>query len=81
MNTDKLVIKVENGQPVNYPLTYDNFLLLFPECPVQEIPTNEVISPYGYELFTLTPRPEYDWGVYIKPDGDDIWTNTWVQTN
>ena len=76
-DTNKLVIKIENGEPVNHPMTYSNFLLLFPDCPVQEMPTNDVIAPYGYEVFVITPRPEYKWGTYIKQD-DGTWTNTWV---
>ena len=79
-NTDHFVIKVENNQFVNHPVTYSNFLLLFPDCPVQDIPTNDVISSYGYEVFVITPRPEFEWGTYIKQD-DGTWTNTWVKIN
>lgn len=79
-DTDKLVIQIENGTTVNHPLTYSNFLLLFPDCPVQETPTNAVISLYGYEVFTPTPMPMFDLGSYIQKE-DGTWTNTWVQTN
>lgn len=73
-DTDKLVIKVENGQAVNHPLTYSNFLLLFPDCPVEEIPTNETLGQYGYNLFIHTPPVH---GPYVQQE-DGVWTNTWV---
>ena len=79
-DTDKLVIKVENEEAINHPLTYSNFLALFPDCLVQDTPTNEVVSPYGYEVFMPTPRPEFEAGSYIKQD-DGTWTNTWITTN
>jgi len=79
--TQKFVIKVENGQAINNPLLYSNFLLLYP-CPRQEIPTNDVIGPYGYEVFTPTPptkpnRFEHPAKIerYEKIDG--IWTQIW----
>ncbi len=80
MDTNQYVIQIENGTTVNHPLTYSNFLLLFPNCPVQETPTNDVISSYGYEVFTQTPMPMFDLGPYIKKE-DGTWTNTWVQIN
>ena len=76
-DTDKLVIKVENGQPINHPVTYSNFLLLFPDCLVEETPTNETLGQYGYNLFIYTPQPEYTWGPYVQKE-DGTWTNTWV---
>ena len=80
MDTNKFVIKIENGQPVNHPLTYSNFLALFPECQAQENPTNEVISPYGYEVFENTEYPIYELGPYIQKE-NGTWTNTWVQAS
>jgi len=83
-DTEKLVIQVENGQPINHPLTYSNFLLLFPECPFEETPTNEVISYYGYEVFFTTPRPiqtmfdkyVYQDNFYTKTENGS-WTKLW----
>ena len=78
MNDDKFVIQVnENGNRINYPLTYSNFLLLFPNCPVEEIPTNEVVGQYGYNVFMLTPPPTFMPGDYIQQE-DGVWTNTWI---
>jgi hypothetical protein len=79
-DTNNLVIKVENGQSINHPVTYSNFLLLFPDCLVQDTPTNEVISIYGYEVFSPTPYPQFESGSYIKQN-DGRWTNTWVAKN
>jgi len=79
-DTNKLVIKVEIGNIINHPVTYSNFLLLFPECPIEETPTNEVVEQYGYNVFMHTPHPEFEFGSYIKQD-NGTWTNTWVKTN
>lgn len=76
-DTDKLVIKIEDGKPINYPLTYSNFLLLFPDCPEEETPTNEVIGQFGYNLFVNTPQPKFVWGPYVQQE-NGLWTNTWV---
>jgi hypothetical protein len=79
-DTEKLVIKVENGNIINHPVTYSNFLLLFPECPIEETPTNEVVGQYGYNVFMRTPPPRIISGNYIQQE-DGTWTNTWVTTN
>lgn len=76
-DTDKLVIKIEEGKPVNFPMTYSNFLLLFPDCPVEETPTNGTISPYGYNVFILKQQPKFAAGPYIQ-NSDGTWSNTWI---
>ena len=76
-DTDKLVIKIENGNAINHPLTYSNFLLLVPDCPVEEIPTNEVVGQYGYNVFIRTPQPTFVSGNYMRQK-DGTWTNTWT---
>jgi len=77
------VIKVENRIAIDHPVDYENFLLAFPSCPRQETPTNNVIGPYGYEVFIYTPEPTP--GRYENPHtpgpytcDNDIWTNTWI---
>lgn len=86
-NDTWLVIKVENRQPINNPITYSNFLQLHPACPVQQIPTNNVIGPFGYELFEHSQQPSI--GIFEHPPTrqeiyicreDGVWTDTW-QTN
>jgi hypothetical protein len=82
-DTVKLVIQIENGNIINHPVTYSNFLLLFPECPIEETPTNEVVEQYGYNVFIRTPPPtppRFISGNYIQKE-DGTWTNTWVTTN
>ena len=76
-DTDKLVIQIENGTTVNHPLTYSNFLLLFPECPVEETPTNEVVGQYGYNVFIRTLQPTFVSVNYMRQK-DGTWTNTWT---
>lgn len=82
-NTAKFVIKVENKQPVDNPVAYDNFLMVFNGCPRQETPTNDVIGPYGYEVFEFTMQPQP--GMFEHPaellgyvKRGDVWTQNWV---
>lgn len=77
---DKFVVKIENGNVVDGPIPYSNFLELFPNCVVQEIPTNEVIAEYGYNVYIYTLYPTYKLGPYIQKE-DGTWTNTWVKAN
>lgn len=83
-NDTKFLIKVENRQPVGHPIQYSNFLLLFPMCPIQETPTNDVVGPYGYEVFERAQQPTV--GVFEHPPirqdiyvcgQDGIWRDTW----
>ncbi len=79
----QLVIQIEKSEPINHPLTYSNFLLLYPDCPVEETPTNEIISHYGFEVFVSSPRPEISIFMknvsqndfYTKVNG--VWTKLW----
>lgn len=81
-----LVIKEENGQPVNYPLTYSNFRMLFPQTSFPELPDNSFLVDYGYKVFKHTnqpPIPQFEncaegpivWSVEL-----DAYTNTYVLT-
>lgn len=82
----KFVIQIENRQAVGHPLLYSNFIQIT-GCPIQETPTNDVVGPYGYEVFERSPRPEVgvfehpaiQKEIYIcRPDG--VWTDTWEIT-
>jgi hypothetical protein len=79
-DTEKLVIQVIDGKAINHPLTYSNFLLLFPDCIEEDNPSNEVLERYGYNVFVHTSLPTYKSGKYIQKE-DGAWTNTWVTTN
>ena len=81
-DTEKFVIKVENRNAVGNPLYYENFLALFRNCPRQDNPTNDVIGPYGYEVFVHSEQPtvgQYEkavLGPYIFQN--NVWTNSWT---
>ena len=73
------VIKVENGQPVGYPLDLNNFLHSFPE--VVE-PTAEQLSGVGYAFVENDSPPSSPYyksvtlaGYTLQPDG--VWTYDW----
>jgi hypothetical protein len=80
-NNEKFVVKVENRNAVGNPLYYENFLAIFPDCPRQDTPTNDIIGPYGYEVFMFTEQPTV--GRYEKTISssyifqDNTWTNFW----
>lgn len=81
-NINKYVIKVENKQPVNHPITYSNFLQVFPTCPVQNIPTNDVIGRYGYEVFVVKQPPtssrfEHPAVLSKYINVNNVWTHEW----
>lgn len=74
----KFVIKIENNKPVDHPIAFDNFLMIFPNADYDNLPE-------GYAKFVRVPRPYlgpfravekqsvYEW------DGDvitDIWNYT-----
>lgn len=85
-DSDLLVIKEENGQPVSYPLTYSNFRMLFPETSFPDLPDNSFLVDFGYKVFKHTnqpPIPQFEncvdgpivWSVEL-----DAYTNTYVLT-
>lgn len=83
VDSDLLVIKIVDGQPINHPLTYGNFLLIHPECPQQDIPSNDVLEPYGYQTFVRMSPPTpgtfehpYISGPYVFENG--TWTDSWI---
>jgi hypothetical protein len=44
-------IRIENGQPVDHPITIDNFLTVFPDIDIVNLPDN-------YAYFLRLPRPK-----------------------
>ena len=85
-DSDLLVIKVEGGQPVNYPLTYSNFRMLFPHTSFPDSPDNSFLVDFGYAVFTYTEQPapvqfeNTSDGPIVWDATKDAYTNTWVQT-
>ena len=79
---DLLVIKVINGVAIDYPVVYTNFLLAFPTCPMEEVPTNEIVSQYGYEVFVATQKPKNNRFEHPAVHGgynkiNNVWTDVW----
>lgn len=46
----QLLIKVENNQPVNHPILFENFLMINPDADYDNLPE-------GYVKFIRVPRP------------------------
>ena len=84
-DSDLLVIQLVNGQPVNHPLTYSNFRMLFPETSFPPTPVDDLIRPFGYALFRYTERPvpvrfeHTREGAIAWSDALSAFTNTWEQ--
>jgi hypothetical protein len=85
-DSDLLVIKVENGQPVNHPLTYSNFRLIFPQTSFPDLPDNYFLVDFGYAVFKYTEQPapvqfeNTTDGPIVWDTAKDAYTNTWVNT-
>jgi len=84
-DSDLLVIRVEDGAPVDHPLTYSNFRMLFPEVSFPPTPVEDLVRPYGYAVFKYTERPK-PVKFETTTDGPIEWddtlgafTNRWVQ--
>lgn len=77
-----MLIKLENGVPVGYPITDENFLQLFPNTsfPYPFVPS--AVEPFGYGMydFSMPPTPgTYEKVVEVAPvkNQDGIWIQTW----
>lgn len=85
-DSDLLVIKEENGQPVGYPLTYSNFRMLFPQTSFPDLPDNSFLVDFGYKVFKHTnqpPVPQFNTiadGPIVWSAEFDAYTNTYVFT-
>ena len=53
----QLLIKVENNQPVNHPILFENFLMLYPNADYDNLPD-------GYVKFVRVERPSV--GIFQK---------------
>lgn len=85
-DSDLLVIKVENDQPVGHPMTYSNFRLINPQTSFPELPDNSFLVDYGYMVFKYTEQPapvQFETtseGPIVWDAAKDAYTNTWVNT-
>jgi len=84
-DSDLLVIKINNGQPDGYPLTYSNFRLINPQTSFPDLPDNSFLVDYGFYRFRYINKPSpvkfehTKEGPIVFNDELDTWTNSWVQ--
>jgi len=85
-DSDLLVIKVEGGTAVGFPMTYSNFRLINPQTSFPELPDNAFLVDYGYAVFkyVIGPAPvqfeNTTDGPIVWDAAKDAYTNTWVNT-
>jgi len=83
-DSDLLVIRVENGQPIGNPLTYSNFRLINPQTSFPELPDNSFLVDFGYMVFKYTEQPapvqfeNTNDGPIVWDETKQAYTNTWV---
>lgn len=78
-----LLIKLENGAPIGYPLEEQNFRQLFPNTSFPSMLTESVVEPYGYGVFDWSNTPEtrkYEKVVELVPEKNEfgIWRQTFM---
>ena len=85
-DSDLLVIKVENGAAVGFPLTYSNFRLINPQTSFPELPDNAFLVDYGYAVFKYVEQPapvqfeNTTDGPIVWDAATDAYSNTWINT-
>ncbi len=85
-DSDLLVIRVTDGQPVDHPMTYSNFRLINPQTSFPELPDNSFLVDFGFMVFKYTEQPapvqfeNTSDGPIVWDAAKDAYTNTWVQT-
>lgn len=80
-----LVIKLENGLPVEYPVTYTNLKQLYPSIVFSTIPTKDQVDPLGYGLFYISypeqvPQTHSEQDGYSYNEQNSSWTYKWKYT-
>jgi len=77
-----MVIQLENGKPIGYPILESNFKQIFPEITFPAVLTPANVEPLGYGMYDFSQIPEpgtYEKVIEIDPVKDDrgIWRQTW----
>lgn len=77
-----MLIKIENGQPVGYPITNENFYQLYPDTSFPFPLYPAAVEPFGYGMYEFSPQPTpgtYEKVVEVSPVKNDqgIWMQTW----
>jgi Phage tail assembly chaperone protein len=80
-----LLVKLTDGVPDKYPITLENFLLLFPATSFPGYLDASITEPLGFGIYTFTPMPtEYDKssekpdeGLPVRNDETGVWEQQW----
>lgn len=78
-----MLIKLENGIPVGYPLVDANFKQLYPNVSFPSPLTPEAVEPFGYGLYEFSEQPapgRYQKVVEVTPVKNQVgvWIQTWA---
>ena len=78
-----MLIKIENGKPVGYPVVESNFRQLFPETSFPYPLTPSDVEPFGYGLYEYSSQPTpgtYENVLEVTPvkNAAGIWMQTWT---
>lgn len=85
-DSDLLVIKIVDGAPEGFPLTYSNFRLINPQTSFPELPENSFLTDYGFYRFQYVSAPiataftTITEGSFVLDLEHDAWVNSWVET-
>lgn len=86
-DSDLLVIKIVDGVPEGFPLTYSNFRMIHSQTSFPELPDNSFLVNFGYYKFqyvnmpgTVPPFTNISEGTFELDTEQDAWVNTWVET-
>ena len=85
-DSDLLVIKIVDGVPEGFPVTYSNFRMIYPQTSFPELPHNSFLVDYGYYRFQYVNNPvaapftNISEGMWALDTEKDAWTNTWIET-
>lgn len=54
-----MMIKIQDGKPVGYPMLIDNFRQLFPNVSLPWPVLTEHLAPFGYAVYDFWVKPEH----------------------
>jgi hypothetical protein len=85
-DSDLLVIRIVDDAPVEFPLTYSNFRMLFPQTSFPDLPDNAFLVDFGFYRFQYVNPPvpapftNVTDGPFALDTERDAWVNTYVET-
>jgi hypothetical protein len=77
-----MLIQLQDGVPVGYPIVEENFRVLFPGTSFPSPLTSSDVEPFGYGLYEFSTQPTpgvYENAVEVDPvkNASGIWMQTW----